>query len=682
MQINPIKNNLLKGFLSIATLILLSVVLIVWFLPRNKEQQFRYDIGRPWVYGPFIAKFDFPVYKTDETIKKEQDSLLQMFMPYYNYSPSVEATNIARFNEKFKDGIPNLPKEYKNIILNRLHRLYQAGIIYTKEYNEMAKDSSAAIRIVAGKEAQSMALNCIYSTMSAYEQLLNDESLVAQKAIIQRADLNDFLEPNLIYDRKRTETEKADMLSSIAVASGIVVSGQKIIDRGEIVDDYTYRVLNSFEREMHRRNSSSNEITRTLIGQVIFVFILVGLFTCYLAMFRRDYFYNTRNIAMLYTMITLFPILVSIIVSKNFFSVYIIPFAMVPIFTRVFMDTRTAFLTHTITTLLCAAAVKYQFEFIIVQLVSGMAGLYSLRELSQRSQILKAALVVTLSSAAIYFALQFMQDDSGIALDHEMYYHFIANGVLLLLAYPLMYLIEKTFGFISDVTLFELSDTNKSLIREMSEIAPGTFQHSITVANLAAAIANKIGANSLLLRTGALYHDIGKMISPAFFTENQAGNNPHNNLPYKESARIIISHVTEGVRMAEKHNLPQFIKDFILTHHGEGLTKYFYIKYQNEHPDEEVDKAPFQYPGPNPFTREQAILMMTDTVEAASRSLPEYTEESISNLVNTLIDDQVNSGYFTNCPITFKDIAIAKQILIERLKSIYHTRVSYPKPNN
>ena len=526
MQINPIKNNLLKGFLSIATLILLSVVLIVWFLPRNKEQQFRYDIGRPWVYGPFIAKFDFPVYKTDETIKKEQDSLLQMFMPYYNYSPSVEATNIARFNEKFKDGIPNLPKEYKNIILNRLHRLYQAGIIYTKEYNEMAKDSSAAIRIVAGKEAQSMALNCIYSTMSAYEQLLNDESLVAQKAILQRADLNDFLEPNLIYDRKRTETEKADMLSSIAVASGIVVSGQKIIDRGEIVDDYTYRVLNSFEREMHRRNSSSNEITRTLIGQLIFVFIIVGLFTCYLAMFRRDYFNNTRNIAMLYTMITLFPILVSIIVSKNFFSVYIIPFAMVPIFTRVFMDTRTAFLTHTITTLLCAAAVKYQFEFIIVQLVSGMAGLYSLRELSQRSQILKAALVVTLSSAAIYFALQFIQDDSGIALDHERYYHFIANGVLLLLAYPLMYLIEKTFGFISDVTLFELSDTNKSLIREMSEIAPGTFQHSITVANLAAAIANKIGANSLLLRTGALYHDIGKMISPAFFTESSSVTSP------------------------------------------------------------------------------------------------------------------------------------------------------------
>ena len=248
MEINPIKNNSLKGFLSTAALILLSVVLIVWFLPRSKEQRFRYDIGRPWVYGSFIAKFDFPVYKTDESIKKEQDSLLQLFMPYYNYSPSIEATNIARFNEKFKDGIPNLPNEYKNIIANRLHRLYQAGIIYTKEYNEMAKDSSAAIRIVAGKEAQSVALNCVYSTMSAYEQLLNDDRLVTQKAILQRADLNDFLEPNLIYDRKRTETERTDLLSGIAVASGIVVSGQKIIDKGEIVDDYTYRDLNSFER--------------------------------------------------------------------------------------------------------------------------------------------------------------------------------------------------------------------------------------------------------------------------------------------------------------------------------------------------------------------------------------------------------------------------------------------------
>ena len=257
--------------------------------------------------------------------------------------------------------------------------------------------------------------------------------------------------------------------------------------------------------------------------------------------------------------------------------------------------------------------------------------------------------------------------------------HFAVNGVLLLLAYPLMYIIEKAFGFVSNVTLFELSNTNRGLLRDLSEVAPGTFQHSITVGNLAAEIANKIGAKSLLVRTGALYHDIGKMTYPVFFTENQTGINPHENMSLKESARIIISHVTEGVKMAEKANLPQIIKDFILTHHGAGVAKYFYINYQNQHPDEEVDPAPFSYPGPNPFTREQAILMIADGVEAASRSLNEYTEESISNLVNRIIDGDVESGYFSNCPINFHDLAVAKQVLIERLKSIYHTRIQYPE---
>jgi hypothetical protein len=260
-----------------------------------------------------------------------------------------------------------------------------------------------------------------------------------------------------------------------------------------------------------------------------------------------------------------------------------------------------------------------------------------------------------------------------------MYVYFIINGILLLLSYPLMYLIERTFGFTSNVTLFELSNTNKGLLRDLSEVAPGTFQHSITVGNLAAEIANRIEANSLLVRTGALYHDIGKMANPVFFTENQATVNPHDNMPYKESARIVISHVTEGLKMAEKANLPAIIKNFILTHHGHGMTKYFYIKEQNEHPDEEIDKTPFTYPGPNPFTREQAILIMADAVEAASRSLPEYTEESITNLVERIIESQLADGYFRECPITFRDIALAKQILIERLKNIYHTRISYPE---
>ena len=403
------------------------------------------------------------------------------------------------------------------------------------------------------------------------------------------------------------------------------------------------------------------------------------LFTLYLALFRRDYFEKPSSIMMLYSLITIFPIVVSIMVQHNFFSIYILPFAMVPMFIRVFMDSRTAFLSHAIMVLICAAAVKYQYEFIIVQLVAGLVAIYSLRDLSRRAQVFKTAILVTLASAVVFFALQLMQDNVVISIDTDMYVYFIINGIFLLLAYPLMYLIERTFNFTSNVTLFELSNTNKGLLRDLSEIAPGTFQHSITVGNLAAEIANRIEANSLLVRTGALYHDIGKMANPVFFTENQAGVNPHDNMPYTESARIVISHVTEGMKMAEKAGLPPIIKNFILTHHGRGLTKYFYIKQQNEHPDEEIDREPFTYPGPNPFTREQAILMMADAVEAASRSLTEYTEENIANLVGRIIDAQVSEGYFRECPITFRDIALAKLVLIDRLKSIYHTRISYPK---
>ena len=662
--------------------VIITVALIVWFMPRNEKQQFRYDVGKPWMYGSFIAKFDFPIYKTDETIKAEQDSAMELFQPYYNYNAKIEAQEIAKFKNDFKNGFDNLPAGYLSIIIDRLHRLYQAGIINTPEYNNIAKDSTNMVRVVNGKRAESHQINCIYSTMSAYEMIFNDEILGKERHVLQRMNLTNYITANLIYDKSRSETEQNDLMSSIPIASGMVMSGQKIIDRGEIIDDYTYRVLNSLDRELQRRDANKTTITNTVIGQLLYVTILVSLFTAFLTLFRKDYFDNSRSILMLYSMITLFPIVVSEMMKHNFFSIYIIPFAIVPIFIRVFMDTRTAFIAHAVMILICAATVKYQYEFIIIQLVAGLVAIYSLRELSKRAQLFKTALFVTVSSCLVYFSLQMMQNYDLMKMDQSMYSHFAINGVLLLLAYPLMYLIERTFGFISNVTLFELSNTNKGLLRDLSEIAPGTFQHSITVGNLAAEIANRIGANSLLVRTGALYHDIGKMENPVFFTENQVGFDPHKDIPYTESARIIISHITEGVKMADKHNLPTFIKDFILTHHGLGITKYFYIKYQNEHPEEEVDKKLFSYPGPNPFTREQALLMMADTVEAASRSLPEYTEESISGLVNRLIDDQVNNGYFTDCPITFRDISQAKLILTERLKAIYHTRISYPELKN
>lgn len=678
---NNTEENYWRNLATKTVLVCITVAIIVWFLPRNEGRMYRYDVGKPWMYGSVIAKFDFPIYKTDEAIKHEQDSLLKHFQPYYSLNPLIEKKQVERFLHDYEQGINGLPKEYVGIVARQMQEIYQMGIINTNEYNNIFKDSTSMIRFVSGKNAKSLKVSSFYSTIAAYEHIFANEKLAAQRAILSRCNLNNYIEANIVYDKEKSDAEKNDLLSSIPLASGMVMSGQKIIDRGEIVNDYTCRVLNSFDKEMKRRSSTQDEIMTTFIGQILFVLILVMMFTSYLTLFRKDYFEKPRSITMLYTMITLFPILVSMMMKHNFFSVYIIPFAMAAIFVRVFMDSRTAFITHVTMILICAAAVKYQYEFIIVQLASGLVAIYSLRELSKRSQIFITAILVTISSCIVYLALQLMQDNQVFNIDPSMYTYFIINGIFLLLSYPMMYLIEKMFGFISNVTLFELSNTNKGLIRNLSEIAPGTFQHSITVGNLAAEIANRIHANSLLVRTGALYHDIGKMTNPVFFTENQAGVNPHDQLSDLESAQIIISHVTEGLKLAEKFNLPGIIKDFISTHHGNGLTKFFYINYCNEHPDEKVDKEQFQYPGPNPFTREQAILMMADTVEAASRSLNEYTEESISTLTNKLIDSQVAGGFFRECPITFRDIALAKSVLIERLKSIYHTRISYPHLN-
>ena len=678
-RIHSNEMNYWRNFFTRSAIIVVTVALIVWFMPREEGKQFRYGIDKPWTYGPVIAKFDFPIYKTDEVIKHEQDSLLNTLQPYYKYDETIEKEMIEKFLTDFQNGLPGLPSSYKNLIFSQLHNLYQAGIMNTPDFNRLAKDTTSMVKIITGKQAQSMPVMSFHSTLSAYEQLFQDPRLETQRQALQRCNLNEYIEPNLIYDKERSETERTDVLSGIAIASGMVLTGQKIIDRGDIVNAHTFQVLESFEREMKRRSATASEITSTTIGQIIFVAIMMLLFTLYLSLFRRDYFDKPRSIMMLYSLITIFPIVVSIMVQHNFLSIYILPFAMVPMFIRVFMDSRTAFIAHAIMVLICAAAVKYQYEFIIVQLVAGLVAIYSLRDLSRRAQLFKTAILVTLASAVVFFALQLMQDNVVLSIDTDMYVYFIINGIFLLLAYPLMYLIERTFNFTSNVTLFELSNTNKGLLRDLSEIAPGTFQHAITVGNLAAEIANRIEANSLLVRTGALYHDIGKMANPVFFTENQAGVNPHDNMPYTESARIVISHVTEGMKMAEKAGLPAIIKNFILTHHGRGMTKYFYIKQQNDHPDEEIDREPFTYPGPNPFTREQAILMMADAVEAASRSLTEYTEENIANLVGRIIDSQVSEGYFRECPITFRDIALAKIVLIDRLKSIYHTRISYPK---
>ncbi len=675
-----IKNDLTwHDFLIRSALIIVTVALIVWLMPRNSSSNFKIEKGKPWVYTDLKAPSDFPIYKSDEAVKAERDSLMLQYEPYYFFNNDIVTTQLRQFAKDYNKGIPGLSDDYISIIANRLRSLYTQGIMSSSEYAALKKDTARTIRVINGKNAISVPISKVYSVVSAYEQIFLDETLAAHREILQKCNLNDYLTPNLIYDKERSEASLNDLQNSIPLASGLVQRGQKIIDRGDIVDTKTYNILMSFKKETERKEENKPKISLTIMGQILYVAILITCFTVYLTLFRKDYFEKSRSITMLYALIVFFSVLCSLMVGHSILHVYFLPYAMVPIFIRVFMDSRTAFMAHATMVLICASILQYPLEFITVELVSGLVAIFSLRELSSRSQLFWTAVLVTFAATATNLSLDWIRNNDLTKISYSEYNYLIFNGLLLFCSYPLLYLIEKAFGFTSNITLIELSDMNKTLLRKMSEVAPGTFQHSIQVGNLAAEIANKIGGKSQLVRTGALYHDIGKIVNPIYFTENQSGVNPHEKMGTIESAQMIISHVTEGIKLAEKYDLPDIIKAFISTHHGQGKTRYFYVQYKNAHPDDKVDDLLFTYPGPNPTTKEQAILMMADTVEAASRSLPDYTEKSIRELVNKLIDAQVAEGYFKECPITFRDIAYAKTVLIEKLKTIYHTRVSYPE---
>lgn len=674
-----VKNDITwRDFLIRTGLIIASVVIIVWLMPRSTHNTYKIEKGKPWSYADLKAPFDFPIYKSDEAVKAERDSLMQEYEPYYLYDNDIVGKQLRQFAKDYSDGIPGLSNDYISIISNRLRALYTQGIMNSSEYAKLSKDTSQVIRIVNGKNAVSVQITKVNSVISAYEQMFLDKSLAQHRDILMKCSLNDYITPNLNYDKDRSEASLNDLQNSIPLASGLVQRGQKIIDRGDIVDAKTYNILQSFEKEMQRREEGNNRISLTIMGQILLVFILITCFTVFLTLFRKDYFEKMRSTAMLYALIIIFVIITSMMIKHNILHVYILPFAMVPIFIRVFMDSRTAFMAHVTMILICASFLQYPLEFIAVELVAGLVAIFSLRELSSRSQLFWTAVFVTIAAGLTNLSLDWIRNNDLTKISYSEYNYLSINGVLLFCSYPLLYLIEKAFGFTSNITLIELSDMNKVLLRKMSEVAPGTFQHSIQVGNLAAEIANKIGGKSQLVRTGALYHDIGKIVNPIYFTENQSGVNPHEKMGFIDSAQMIISHVTEGIKLAEKYNLPTVIRDFITTHHGQGKTKYFYVQYKNAHPNEPTDDLLFTYPGPNPFTKEQAILMMADTVEAASRSLPDYTEKTIRELVNRLIDAQVAEGYFKDCPITFRDISYAKTVLIEKLKTIYHTRISYP----
>lgn len=661
---------------------IVTVGIIVYFLPRDGKFNYQFDIDKPWKYGQLMATFDFPIYKSDEVVKREQDSIMSRFQPYYRLNKSQEKEAIAKLRADWQKHLREVVSstDYLRFLERKLSEVYRAGILSTEELNKLRKDSISAIMLIDDKLANSKETAKMYSVKEAYNHILYADTAHYRPHILQQCSLNEYLLPNLTFDEQRTESARQESLDNYSWANGIVLSGQKIIDRGEIITQETYNILESLRKESIQRSESVGQKRLMLGGQVLYVAIFVLCFMLFLELFRRDYYDKRGCLAILFALIVLYCVVTALMVSHNFFNVYILPYAMLPIIIRVFLDSRTAFLTHTITILICSICLRYPHEFILLQLAVGLVAIYSLRELSQRSQLFRTAFLVILTYASLYFAFELITENDLSKLNGSMYVYFAINGMLLLFVYPLLFLLEKLFGFTSNVTLVELSNINTPLLRRMSETVPGTFQHSMQVANLAAEAANRIDAKSQLVRTGALYHDIGKMENPVFFTENQSsGVNPHKNLSYEQSAQVVISHVTDGLKLAEKHNLPRVIKEFIATHHGCGKTKYFYISWKNEHPGEQPNDELFTYPGPNPFTKEQAILMMADAVEAASRSLPEYTEESIASLVEKIIDSQLADGFFKECPITFKDIAIVKSVFKEKLKMIYHTRISYPE---
>ena len=660
-------------------LVLSVVTLIVWFMPRETHHNFKVELGKPWRYADLTAPFNFVVYKSEAQQKVLRDSLLRDFEPYYIMNKTIGPTKVREFLQNYNKEVAALA-DYKSIIANRLRNLYDVGIVDTKSPMPELPDSVFSIRVVYEKNATSEVIADLYTAKEAYEELINDPAFDNHHALISELNLNDYIVPNVLFDRERSEASKQDLISGMPIANGVAQRGQKIIDRGAIVDEQKYLVIQSFLMESERRSQADSQLTTTIIGEFIYVLLLMTGFTLFLSIFRSDYFEQLRSVGMIYALIMLFSIFASLMVSHNLLHVYFIPFAMVPIFIRVFMDSRTAFMAHVVLVLICACVLQYPLEFIAVESAAGLVAILSLRDLSSRSQLFWTAAVVTFASCLMNLSVDLITTTSLTSIDLSDYNYLMVCGIELFCSYPLLYIMEKTFGYTSNITLIELSDMNKEPLRSMSEVAPGTFQHSIQVGNLAAEIARKIGAKTQLVRTGAMYHDIGKIQNPIYFTENQSGGiNPHEQLSDIDSAGMIISHVTEGLKLADKYNLPESIKAFISTHHGQGKAKFFYVKYKNEHPDEDVDELLFTYPGPNPFTKEQAILMMADSVEAASRSLPDYTEHSIRQLVNRVIDGQLADGFFRECPITFRDIQYAKTVLIEKLKTIYHTRISYPE---
>ncbi len=655
-----------------------AIILISYFIPRKSDQDFSYAIGRPWTYALLTAPYDIPVNLDSASAAMRRDSIDRTFVPVYKRDNAVAVKNLNELGQallKHEQVTPSLQGQ----IVNAVRGLYADGIVDNVTYTRINNGRMPNMRFIVGNVAQLSPTSKMKSVRKAYATIDSIFPMPYARIIIDDVKLVNYLSPNVLCDSVESERLLEQAYLKALAPIGVKQKGERIVDRGEIVTPQIYEILREYERLQQTRETAENGNDYRFAGQIAVATMLLLCFYTFLYYFRQRTFNDMRRLLFLVAFVAVFTLVTYLVMmTMPTIGVYVMPFTVLPIIITTFYDSRTAMFAHIIETLLCSIVVAYPMEFIFLQFIAGLTAIMTLQELSRRSQLVKCAVFVLIAYIVTYSALEIVNEGNIQNINWHIFLYFGLNVVFLSFAYIFIFLIEKMFGFISTVTLVELTDVNTPLLRELSEKCPGTFQHSLQVSNLAAEAAHVIGANVQLVRAGALYHDIGKIDNPAFFTENQRGENPHKMLPPEVSAKIIIEHVTNGVKRADKAKLPQVIKDFIVQHHGAGKAKYFYTMACNARPDEEVDPAPYTYPGPNPNTKETSILMMADSTEAASRSLTDHSDTSISQLVNRIIDSQIADGLLKDSPISFRDVEKIKQCFISRLCTMYHSRIKYP----
>lgn len=696
-------NEMKIGVKYIVTLILflISYLVVVTIIPREGRFKYEFQKGRPWMHEDLYAPFDFPVYKTEQELFAERSKLLKEFKSFYRFDSTVQHQQIEKFGADFdltfdkfvsnknlsKVNYQLIKSKIKKNVTDNLNQIYIRGVINQNENSISNSMLKQGLAVVINNVAYDKWFDEVYTVQRA-SRLLSGYAFDVTKSVSPELaefwntfNLKEYVQPNLFYDEVATQKFRNELISNISVTKGLVQAGEKIVVKGEVVNSEVYQILESLKREYEKRLGSKN-LYAILLGNLLLIASLYIVLFLFLLNFRSEVLKDNRKLLFILLLITSVAVVSAVVIKTNAFSIFVIPLAIVPIFVKTFFDSRLALFVHLITIFLVAFLVPNSFEFVFTNFIAGIVAIIGLSKMYNRGQLFKTVGLVYLSYLILTLSLYLVADGSLKEVNWFITLWYGINALLLLASYQLVYVIEKFFGFLSDITLIEISDTNLDLLRKLAEVAPGTFQHSLQVANLAESAVQRVGGNPLLVRAGALYHDIGKMANPLFFIENQQGGfNPHENVDNVKSAEIIINHVPEGVKIATKAGLPSPIIDFIKMHHGTSKVKYFYNR-ELQVENAVIDEEKFSYPGPEPQTKETAIVMMADAVEAASRSLKEYTIQSIDQLVERIIDDQLNSGQYSFADITLRDITLIKTIFKKKLQNIYHVRLEYPEMVN